>query len=42
MPRALYNWDKTEMPNGFQEAQDADYAELRLWSKKLGLLDSPK
>lgn len=35
----LYNWDKTEMPNGFQEAQDADYDELREWSKKLGLLN---
>ncbi len=37
--KGLYEWDKTEMPNGFQEAHDADYAELREWSKKLGLLN---
>lgn len=37
--QGLYNWDKTEMPNGFQEAQDADYNDLREWSKKLGLLN---
>lgn len=37
--QGLYNWDKTEMPNGFIEAQDGDYAELREWSQKLGLLD---
>lgn len=35
----LYEWDKTEMPNGFVAAQDQDYAELREWSIKLGLLD---
>jgi len=35
----LYGWDKTEMPNGFVEADDEDYTELRDWSKKLGLID---
>ena len=37
--KGLYRWDKTEMPNGFSEARDEDYAELREWSIKLGLLD---
>ena len=38
----LYNWDKTEMPNGFIEAHDSDYNQLREWSYKLGLLkESP-
>lgn len=35
----LYQWDKTEMPNGFISARDEDYNELRKWSKKLGLLN---
>lgn len=35
----LYDWDKTEMPNGFVEARDSDYEGLREWSKKLGLID---
>ena len=35
----LYNWDKTEMPNGFKEAKDEDYDELRKWSVKLGLIE---
>lgn len=34
----LYRWDRTEMPNGFVEANDADYADLREWSVKLGLI----
>ena len=34
----LYNWDKTEMPRGFIEAHDGDYAELRKWAKKLGYI----
>lgn len=34
----LYNWTKTEMPNGFTDSNDSDYADLREWSKKLGLL----
>lgn len=38
----LHQWDKTEMPNGFIEAQDGDYAELRVWSLKLGLLNTKK
>lgn len=35
----LYNWNKTEMPNGFQEAQDGDYEHLRKCLKGLRLLD---
>ncbi len=35
----LYQWGKTEMPNGFIRAQDEDYAELRKWSQKFELLD---
>ncbi len=35
----LYHWDQTEMAGGFIEARDEDYAELRDWSVKLGLLD---
>lgn len=31
----LYHWERTEMPNGFAPAQDADYAELRDWMNKL-------
>lgn len=31
----LYHWDRTEMPNGFVEAREEDYAELREWAKKL-------
>ncbi|MCK4514527.1 MAG: phosphate/phosphite/phosphonate ABC transporter substrate-binding protein [Spirochaetaceae bacterium] len=37
----LYHWDRTEMANGFSEARDEDYAELREWSSKFGLLDAP-
>ena len=33
--QGLYNWDKTEMPNGFTEAFDKDYDELREWAEKL-------
>ena len=36
--QSLYNWHKTEMPNGFVKANIQDYAELRKWSIKLGLL----
>ncbi len=35
----LYGWDKTEMPNGFMEAKDDDYDELREWAVKLGLIE---
>ncbi len=31
----LYHWDRTEMPNGFTSASDADYAEIRDWMVKL-------
>lgn len=35
---SLYNWDRTEMPNGFVSAKIDDYAELRAWMIRLGLL----
>lgn len=35
----LYRWDRTEMPNGFSVTDDADYAELRPWAEKYGLLE---
>ena len=34
----LYHWEKTEMPNGFIEAKDKDYQELRKWTVKFGCL----
>ncbi|MCP3943737.1 MAG: phosphate/phosphite/phosphonate ABC transporter substrate-binding protein [Desulfobacteraceae bacterium] len=34
----LYHWSKTEMPNGFIEARDKDYQELRKWNVKFGYL----
>ena len=34
----LYNWDKTEMPNGFIAASDGDYRVLRDWLIRLGFL----
>lgn len=37
----LYHWERTEMVNGFIEAHDEDYAILREWSIKLGMLDVP-
>ena len=37
----LYHWDRTEMANGFGEVRDEDYAELREWSIRFGLLDAP-
>jgi phosphonate transport system substrate-binding protein len=37
----LYHWDRTEMAGGFGEAHDGDYAELREWSLRFGLLDAP-
>ena len=36
----LYHWERTEMVNGFVEAHDSDYASLREWSIRLGLLDA--
>lgn len=36
--KGLYHWDKTEMVNGFIEANDADYAELRKYALQFGLL----
>lgn len=36
--RGLYHWDKTEMPNGFVEAKDSDYDELRKYALRFGLL----
>ncbi len=37
----LYHWDRTEMASGFIEAHDDDYAELREWSIRFGLLNAP-
>ncbi len=34
----LYNWQKTEMPNGFKAGGAADYAVLRGWMVRLGAL----
>jgi phosphonate transport system substrate-binding protein len=34
----LYNWHKTEMPNGFVASQKNDYILLREWLVKLGLI----
>lgn len=34
----LYDWDKTEMPNGFKKAARNDYDVLREWMKRFGLL----
>lgn len=38
----LYHWDRTEMANGFVEARDEDYAELRAWAVRFSLLDAPE
>jgi phosphonate transport system substrate-binding protein len=38
----LYNWNKTEMPNGFVEARDKDYKELREWAVKFGYLSNAR
>ncbi|MCP4287029.1 MAG: phosphate/phosphite/phosphonate ABC transporter substrate-binding protein [Gammaproteobacteria bacterium] len=37
----LYHWDRTEMANGFIEARDEDYAKLREWTIKFGLINGP-
>jgi len=37
----LFDWDKTEMPNGFVDADDEDYSELREWYRRFGLLGEP-
>ena len=37
----LYHWNRTEMAKGFIEARDKDYAGMREWIIKLGLLDNP-
>ncbi len=34
----LYNWDKTEMPNGFVSASEEDYEIMHNWTNKFGLL----
>lgn len=34
----LYNWGRTEMPNGFVAATEADYEDLVAWAEKLGFL----
>lgn len=35
----LYNWRKTEMPNGFKAGAPSDYIVLRDWMDRLGRLD---
>jgi len=35
----LTDWDKTEMPCGFVEADDSDYAELRALATRYGMVD---
>jgi phosphonate transport system substrate-binding protein len=35
----LYNWGRTEMPNGFALAQEGDYRELRDAMRQLDMLD---
>ena len=37
---SLYNWSKTEMPNGFIEAKNEDYFELRKWLINLKMLEA--
>ncbi len=34
----LFEWDKTEMPNGFVEAKVEDYTELSDWAKEFDLI----
>ncbi|WP_198264699.1 phosphate/phosphite/phosphonate ABC transporter substrate-binding protein [sulfur-oxidizing endosymbiont of Gigantopelta aegis] len=38
----MYHWERTEMPKGFTDSKDGDYAELRQWSIKLGFLPEPE
>jgi len=38
----LYNWNKTEMPNGFVAADNNDYVSLRKWLTRLGLNNKQK
>lgn len=38
----LYNWNKTEMPNGFTKAKNEDYDLLRYWSIEFGILQTLK
>ena len=35
----LYQWEKTEMPNGFVLAEDKDYIELAKWADFFGFID---
>lgn len=34
----LYNWDQSEMPNGFMPTSNEEYSELRRWAEQFGLL----
>ncbi|MCL4456246.1 MAG: phosphate/phosphite/phosphonate ABC transporter substrate-binding protein [Nitrospirae bacterium] len=38
----LYRWDRTEMPNGFVAALDEDYAEMRKYMIKFGIIPKSK
>lgn len=35
----LHDWQKTEMPHGFVEAEADDYEELEFWSRRFALLE---
>lgn len=37
--QGLYNWHLTEMPLGFEAANDSDYVKLQNWLQKLGMLN---
>lgn len=36
---SLYHWEQTEMPLGFQPADDSVFANARVWAERLGLLN---
>ncbi len=38
----LYKWEKTEMPNGFVEAHDEDYEELRHYINEFNIFPEPE
>lgn len=38
----LYQWERSEMPNGFVVANPGDYDELKQWLERLNLLSMPK
>ena len=36
----LYNWERTEMPQGFVAASAQDYLDLETWALRLGVLQA--